>query len=502
MKSIMNEDSTKELELRKILATKPHDTESLISLAEILIKGKDYNGSRFLTHRALRCEFPTPKLMLRTLKLLSFFGDVSIILKILSELKPQMWDSAKSLAEISHILSVVNANNDAKRFAEAAVDRDPSHPPSLHMLATLELFYGNHSRVIELAERCLTYLPDDPGAHWLIARVNKTGSEKRIVRLKNSISRTTNPEYLSRLYYALHYECHNLERYSEAWDALSAGHKFRGQVFPYNKDLYESIFRQLIGLGANDVMPSKVTKDRPFTPIFIVGLHRSGTTLTERIITGHSDVNAGEESYDFPIQLRRQINKPFKGELHPDVIKNINNLNFEEIANDYFNAMRWRAGGKPYLTDKLPSNYLNVPLIIRAFPEAKIVMLFRDHIDVAFSSMRTLFGSAGTYSYSFDSIEHYFKWFERLREDLCDKYPEHIYKLDYSKLVNDTEQEVRSLCNFIGIDYQDDMINIQKRKESVATASTILVREGIRKDRTKIWLPYKEQLTGLIERFN
>jgi hypothetical protein len=46
------------------------------------------------------------------------------------------------------------------------------------------------------------------------------------------------------------------------------------------------------------------------------------------------------------------------------------------------------------------------------------------------------------------------------------------------------------------------MINIQKRKESVATASTILVREGIRKDRTKIWLPYKEQLTGLIERFN
>ena len=497
--ALMNTEELDIQRLNALLEKNPTDSESLISLAEILIKGRDYNRSRFLVHRSLRGQFSTPKLMLRALKLLSYFGDAAIIKSIIAQVRPAMWDSAKSLSEVSHILSIINANEDSKEFALEAVKRDAGHPPSLHMLATTELFFGNMERVNELAEKCLTFIPDDPGAHWLLARVNKGDGEARIERINKSLETTDNPEYRSRMFYALHYEHHNLQQYDKAWRALEQGHKERSKVFPYDPSFYEALFSKLKNISADAHRPGLDLSAAPFKSIFILGLHRSGTTLTERIISGHSKVSAGEESYDFTIQLRRQMNNPFKAENDPSVIDAIDKLDFAEIAQGYIEAMLWRAKDKPLLTDKLPSNYLNIPLIIRALPNAKFIMLFRDPIDVAFSNMRTLFSTAATYSYSLETTAHFFKLFDDYRKDLLEKYPDRIYPLHYENLVADPQLETEKMCEFLGLDFEPDMVDIKSRKESVATASSIMMRDGIRKDRSKVWTTYGEYLSPLID---
>jgi len=118
--------------------------------------------------------------------------------------------------------------------------------------------------------------------------------------------------------------------------------------------------------------------------------------------------------------------------------------------------MGWRAGGKPVVTDKLPSNYLNLGFIANALPDAKFIHLRRDPVDVGFSSLRTLFSHACPYSYDPLDFARHFHQYRRLMDHWRERFADRILDVDYDDLFGDPIGTVASIYANFGIEMTEE----------------------------------------------
>ena len=146
-------------------------------------------------------------------------------------------------------------------------------------------------------------------------------------------------------------------------------------------------------------------------PIFIVGLPRSGTTLLDRILDNHSQVMSTGERIEFPRQVRWSVDVRGQEMLDENMISRLDQIDFAELGRRYLEQTRWRAQGRPFFVDKLPPNYLLAGLIARALPNAPILHMVRDPMDVCYSNYKAMFGESFGYSYNIDALAaHYHQY--------------------------------------------------------------------------------------------
>ena len=485
-------------EVDGLLQAQPSLVPALLYKAEIEL-GSGRNGvARQYVGRALSGHMDSPRTAIHLLRVLSALSESTTMLEIAGQLPPPMWDSAKSLAEVAQELSVQGAYPQAREFAEAAVQRDPDHPPSLYMLATIEVFYGNMARAAELCEKCLRFVPDDPGTHWLLSRLRQPDPGKRIDRLRGYLGRSPDAEAESWLAYALHNELHDQKDYPAAWEALERGCRAKRTLLNYTQQEADALFDGLCSWRAEEFDANGGYRGGPLRAVFVVGLHRSGTTLAERILGGHSQIAAGGETYDIRAKLRRASGLHFPGETDLRVVQHRQQLNYRAIGEAFLQGIAWRARGKPIVTDKLPSNYFNVGFIAQAMPEARVIHLNRDPVDVGLSSLRTLFSHACPYSYDQQEFIAHYRQYQRLMQHWREVLPGRILDVRYDDLVNQPEQTAAAMARFVGVEFEPGMLDVG-RSEAVATASSVMMRDGIRRDRGKVWKAYETQLAPLIE---
>ena len=236
--------------------------------------------------------------------------------------------------------------------------------------------------------------------------------------------------------------------------------------------------------------------------MFVIGLHRSGTTLAEQVLAGHPSIAGGGETYDIRAQLRRTTRLHFPHELDVRVIGQRRSIDYPALGQHYLRGMGWRAQGKPVVTDKLPSNYLNLGFIANALPDAKFIHLRRDPVDVGFSSLRTLFSHACPYSYDPLDFARHFHQYRRLMDHWRERFADRILDVDYDDLVADPQGTATRMARFVGLEFEPTMLALERRTDAVATASSVMMRDGIRRDRGKVWLPYERHLGAMIEALN
>jgi len=484
------------------LAAHPDSALAMLLQCELELAHGHNGRARQFVERALGAHLDNPKTCLKLLRVLSELSESDLMIRVCGQIPPAYWDSAMSLAQVAHLLTGVGAYDIATSFAEAGVARDAKHPPSLYALATLHTFYGRLDEAAELCERVLRLVPDDPGAWWLLSRLGKSGAGKRIDLLNKLLEATKESTDVVWLAYALHNELHECGEFDASWHALARACEAKRQEVIDSREHQLTLFKTLRAhqdWSALDV--TTPTDPLPLQPIFVIGLHRSGTTLAEQILAGHSAVTSGGETYDFRAQLRRNSKRHYFAELDRKIIENRHALDYATIGKNYCRGMTWRAKGCKYVTDKLPSNYLNLGFIARALPQSKFICLSRDPIDVGFSSLRTLFSHAAPYSYrQQDFIEHY-REYELLMSHWREYFPDRILDVDYHELTREPEQTTQQITNFIGITFEPQMLALNSRTNAVATASSVILRDGIRVDRGRVWEPYAKHLEPLLSAF-
>ena len=483
------------------LSARPDDSSALLFKSEIELFSENNALARQFLERALTGHIDSPRTCLRLLRILSELSESGLMIQVCAQIPPNFWDSAASLSQVSHLLTGAGAYNEALKFAEAGVLRDDSHPPSLYALATLRTFFGDIGAAAELCGRVLKLIPNDPGAWWLLSRLRQPEPGKRIDQLKSLTIQYPDSDSTIWLNYALHNELHELGEFDAAWSALdSACRKKRLQVHTSKLNQLR-LFEALMSVDDWGTHPLAERNSETICPIFIIGLHRSGTTLVEQILAGHSLVAPGGETYDIRAQLRRASKIHFSFELDQRLVDCRNDLNYEAIGRNFCRGLSWRSQGKRFVTDKLPSNYFNLGFIARALPDSKFICLARDPIDVGFSSLRTLFSHAAPYSYSqLDFINHQ-RAFNQLMHYWRRQFPSRILDVNYHDLTSAPELTAKRMTSFLKLSYEPAMVAVSSRTGPVATASSVMVRDGIRNDRGKVWMPYSRYLSQLISEY-
>jgi hypothetical protein len=269
------------------------------------------------------------------------------------------------------------------------------------------------------------------------------------------------------------------------------------RLAPYRRDEAEALFAALADTRLPSFRPAKPV---PGTPgiVFIVGMFRSGTSLIERVLTGHPGVVDGGETFQFTAALREAADYEAPSVVDRQLLALAPRLDFDAVRTRFHAYARWRAAGSAWLTEKLPSNFLVIGLIAHAFPEAKIIHLSRDPVATCFSNLRTYFRGAAEYSNSPGDFAHYFALYRSLMAHWRAVLPGRILDVAYEDFVADPEAGSRRMLDFCGLGFTPDVLQISRSSGHSATASSADVRGEIRTDRGREWEPYRRQLEPVI----
>jgi Flp pilus assembly protein TadD len=293
-------------------------------------------------------------------------------------------------------------------------------------------------------------------------------------------------------------ELEDLRDYPAAFSALQRGNEIMYRRVNHDTAHEQALFNGVIARCTAEFMrPHATTLEGP-TPIFIVGLPRSGTTLLDRILGNHSKVISTGERSDFPRQLDWTADYHSRDLLDDSLMERADNIDYAELGSRYLAQTQWRARGKPFYVDKLPPNYMLLGFIHRALPHAPILHMVRDPMDVCFSNYKALFGDASySYSYNFSALAAHYASYRRLMRHWHAVMPGRIFDVDYTRLVNDPEGLIRPVLDYCGLPYEPDCADLSRNTAAVDSLSSAQVREPIHTRTLGEWRHYEPQLQPL-----
>jgi hypothetical protein len=233
-------------------------------------------------------------------------------------------------------------------------------------------------------------------------------------------------------------------------------------------------------------------------PIFVLGMPRSGTTLTEQIISSHPDVHGAGELPDLMAIAQRDV--AGTGAVFPNNIPALDLAGLGTWGADYVNGLQRRAPTAKRITDKMPVNFLAIGLIHMMLPNAKIIHVDRNPVDTCLSCFMQLFSSRQDQTYDLAELGRYYVDYARLMEHWRNVLPKGAFlDVQYEDIVADQETQARLMIAFCGLDWNDACIDFHKNKRPVRTASVSQVRQPIYKSSVERWRPYEKFLGPLLD---
>ena len=245
-------------------------------------------------------------------------------------------------------------------------------------------------------------------------------------------------------------------------------------------------------------LPALPPVEQDMQIVFIVGMPRSGTTLTERILGSHSSAHGAGELAELPL-LARSLWPELQGYAPGAWDTPLTRQSLLAARNAYLRAIRRGAGSdKRLFVDKAPLNFFNLWLASALFPDAKVVWCRRDPRDVGVSIYSENFAIDERLCTRLDGIGHYINAQQRLMAHWTQTLPMDFHEVCYEKLVDAPEQEARALFQFAGLEWEPACLDFHKRQDGVQTPSRWQVRQPIHSRSCGRWRHYAESLSPLI----
>lgn len=482
------------------LAIDAHHVPSLIGLSETLSRRDAHREAHAAAMRAAAVKPEHPALRYALAQRMRFFQEFEALEELLADPRFVREAPVDVIARGVVMLSAIGASTAAMRMARAAVARGERNPVAWYVLGNQQLFVGDVADAEHSYERCLALNPDFAQASWMLAGARtQTQDSNHVLRLRRQLGRVR-PRSPGAAYlgYGLHKELHDLGDHAGAWEALQGACAAKRASVQYAVGEDRALVDAMIARCTPEFVGATARPALEHVPIFIVGMHRSGTTLLERMLAGHPEIgDAGETSaFDARMQLACDHASPGKPDL--EIVRRAADADFDAIARGYAGSAQWLSRGKPWYTEKLPMNFWNVGFIARALPQARILHLVRDPMATCFSNLRTYFADVALYSYVQEELAAFYLEYRRMMAHWRDVVPDVVMDVEYQQLVDHPEATLRRICDFCGIDFRPAMLDVTRSGGRVATASAALARQGIRKDRGEVWRSYESWLQPLL----
>jgi tetratricopeptide (TPR) repeat protein len=482
-----------------LLRLEPDSAELLAECSVSALASGQYSHGRLLALRLASLPLRSPELLLKAARLLRRFEEPESILRLFHQGSWEVVSSLAVLAEFALALSSSGFNAQALRVVERMLAIDASSPDALYLRGLFEMFLGRRDVSLSSLERAVAIEPRMANAHWLIAMQGARDDAQAHVRQMQSVLPHLRPGSQAQAYllYSLHSRLDSLGRYSEAWAALQAGAAIMRAAAAYSRLEQQKLFDAIKELELPAYRPPPSAENEP-NLIFIVGMFRSGTTLIERVLAGHPDIADGGETYQLSASMRDAADQDGQGVVDQRIIDRLPGVDFTQVRRRMFAYAKWRSEGRKYLTEKLPSNFLNIGFILHVFPEARILHLRRDPVDTCFSNLRTIFHGAAPYAFDQADMADYYGRYADLMSHWHAQAPGRILDIEYADFVAEPEEQARRMMSYCGLEFEPEALKIDRQEGQATTASAAHVRLGILKNRTGAWEPYAGYLRPLL----
>ena len=376
----------------------------------------------------------------------------------------------------------------AIKHYKVALKENPKHVGALNGLGTALKFIGQIDAARSAYEKALEAAPNSAISFKNLSTTKDFSlRDPAVVRFRELAANPTLPDADKiHLNFALGAIGEHNDETQTAFRFYSDGNALRKKQVRYDTTQDERLFDAIksFATSLSNIRLPKPENKRP-TPIFIVGMPRSGTTLVEQIISSHPDVHGAGELTGLGKMIGPKV-KDGKAFAENDL---------QDIRTSYLDqACRFSADAK-YVTDKMPLNFRWIGFIRAMFPEAPIICLDRDPMAVAWSIFKLNFTGPGNgFGHDLEDLHIYYRRFLDLMEFYNTQSPAAIYGLNYHALTENQETETRALIDFCGLGWDDACLAFEQNTRSVATASATQVRRGMYQGSSQAWRKFEDVL--------
>lgn len=483
----------------RVLARTPEHPLALYILGTLGLGFDDELAIKFF-ERAVAREPNNPYYQLSLGEALLKVSDHQLAIRHLQracELKP---DLIEAVCRLGQAYAGFDKAEMALSAYEKALEIDREHPLVLTGLANALMGIGRMDEATIHLHEAIDRRVNVASAFNSLANTRNFLTEPpELGEMLNELGNTTiSADELSLLHLAAGKILNDLGRYDQAMDHFLKGKAFKAHE--YDIDLYRKRVDSIVGLFDAKLFSEKAGYGNPSEePVFVLGMPRSGTTLTEQICSSHPDVHGAGELTKLgrmadSIGLKLEPERPFG-----QSILSMTSQQSQALAEEYLSYLHQHSSASLRVIDKLPHNFELIGLIGILFPNARIIHCRRDPIDNCVSCFFSNLQEGHSYSYDLATLGKVYREYDRLMRHWQTIFPGRIFENRYEDMISDQEGQSRRLIDYLGLPWDDACLRFFEKEGSVRTISRWQVRQPIYKSSVKRWKNYESEIQPLIE---
>jgi len=373
--------------------------------------------------------------------------------------------------------------------------------------ARLQMSMGHVQKTLGRRQECeaayKAALALDPGlaaAWWSLADLKNYSFSDEDVAAIESLLRSNRRERSneSQLHFALGKAFEQRRRYPEAFRHYVDGNALRHLDAPFDIEGFERRSERIRAFFDRAFFAAREDAGDPDrSPIFIVGLPRSGSTLVEQILASHPRVEGTMELTNV-LQIVREFDDLSEArDGYPETVRNATNAQFTALGKRYLAQVAPLRRGRERFTDKLPNNFSHIGLIHAILPNATIIDARRHPMDSCFSTFKQHFAEGQTFSYDLRVLGRYYRCYLSLMDHWDALLPSRVLHLQYEELVRSPEINIRRLLEHCGLEFDPACLEFHKTARPVRTASAEQVRQPLYTSGIGYWRNFERELEPL-----
>ena len=495
-----DDNKTAEAIFREILHADPAHVGALCGLAAVsLTASRPRNAVRLLKH-AMRQSAHLPLARRGLSQALLALGTLPEAESTIRSLLKMEGENPNNWVVLATVYTRLMRQEEALAAFEEAARINPGEVRLRLSVGHLNKTLGRRSDCEQAYKRCLEMDPAMGEAYWSLADLkNYVFSDAEIASMQSLLRGDEgSDEDQAHLNFALGRAFEHRQDYPRAFKHYATGNRRRRKTVPFDIEAFENKTRRVRERFDPAFFAARSGSGYPDpSPIFIVGLPRSGSTLVEQILASHSCVEGTFELPNLLTIVREFDHADAAHDAYPEVVCSAPFERFADLGRRYIEETTPLRGTRPYFIDKMPNNFSHVGLIQAILPRAIVIDVRRHPMDACFSTYKQHFAEGQSFSYDLEDLGRYYRCYLSLMDHWDTVLPGKVLRLRYEELIRDPEAQIRRLLSHCSLPFEPACLSFHETKRSVRTASAEQVRQPLYTSGVGYWRHFEAQLAPL-----
>ncbi|MBS0421407.1 MAG: sulfotransferase [Proteobacteria bacterium] len=482
--------------LRRSIQLNPGDPRTYNHLGQVLFQQDDLDEAIQLLRRGLEVDPRHVDTLNSLANVLKKQGELQQAMDVYRQVLDIDPDSVPALYNLANALKQAGDPKQAVGLFRRALQSDPTHAPSRLNLAVLLEQQGEFAPAIEQYRALLERNPDHGRALSGLLAIRSLEPDPQWLEAAERLlaGRTLESEEQVKLHTGLGKQYDRMRNYERAFHHFAAANTvLRRRGAPFDVEQVRDLFERLIRVFSVEYFANLTAGGSPSRrPIFIVGMPRSGTTLTEQILASHPQIGGAGELRSIS-DMSNSMSRAY-----PECVTGLSPAERLTLGERHLASLTQHAGAQAlHVTDKLPVNFIHLGLIATVLPGARVIHCRRNPLDVGLSCFIEHFDMKNDFTHDLHNFGEYFIQYHCLMQHWRRVLPIPMYELHYEQLVADQEGETRRLLEFVGVPWYEGCLEFQATERTVMTPSRWQVRQKIYSQSVGRWRNYESHLQSL-----